>query len=398
MNRSGLRPDAIPGVGHGPIGLAPVTRPIGVSRRREPASAPAVASPTPARTLIREEDQASSLRRLVESCGGSVTTAPVREQETVPADHEGSVDQWPVRLARSIAVASGKGGVGKTNLCVNLAISLARRGYRTTLIDGDLGLANADVLCGVTAQGHLGHVVSGARRIEDITIDVPGGFRLVPGAAGIADLADLEPRSLARLLMELTRLERSADAIVIDCGAGIGRGVLGLMSAADLAVIVATPEPTSIADAYALLKCVTTRAARAGAGGAAPSVEVFVNQAADSAEAAAVHGRIGAVAQRFLGTTPPMAGWAPSDEHVRRAVRARKPVVLGFPDSPAAKAVTGWSESVAVRLGLAAGGLGAAVGREARVAAGGDHGGSVPVSGRGTSVAGGLVRRLLGLF
>lgn len=341
------------------FGGAPVTRPVAAVRRRGSSvhtgvtSAPSAKAATPA----EGGDQASGLRRLMESLGGVVTSEPVGVPEAVGDASTRGVREMPahpapiapIRLARSVAVASGKGGVGKTSLCVNLAVALARRNLRATLIDGDLGLANADVLCGVSPRGHLGHVIRGERAVEDILLDAPGGFRLAPGAGGVAELADLDSASLGRLLGEVGRLESTSDVLVIDCGAGIGRGVMGMLHAADMALIVVTPEPTSMADAYAILKCL---ALDAKARGEAPRALVVVNQAASEREAAQVSGRIGAVAQRFLGFSPEALGFVPLDEAVRAAVRERMPLLVSKPEAPAARAVVSLADALTIRLGL----------------------------------------------
>lgn len=365
-----------------------MTRPVAAVRRRG-SGVQTGAAPEPsakAGPSAGGGDQASGLRRLMESLGGVVTSEPAGVSEEVGDASTRGVRERPahpapvapIRLARSVAVASGKGGVGKTSVCVNLAVALARRNLRATLIDGDLGLANADVLCGVSPRGHLGHVIRGERALEDILLDAPGGFRLAPGAGGVADLADLDAVSLGRLIGEFGRLESTSDVLVIDCGAGIGRGVMGMLHAADLALIVVTPEPTSMADAYAMLKCL---ALDAGARGEAPRAALVVNQASSGAEAAQVSGRIGAVARRFLGFAPEVAGWIPMDDAVRAAVRSRTPVALCSPQAPASRAVVLLADALTTRLGLGGGEVGLAE------EPGGEAGGSG--SGRG------LVRRLL---
>ena len=349
--------------------LTPVTRPVGAMRRRDPARAPSAIAPisppppppSPSSPIAAPGDQAAGLRRLIESMGGVATATP-------------DAPTLAPRIARSVAFASGKGGVGKSTICVNVAAALANAGVRTTLLDGDLGLANADVLCGVSANGHLGHVIRGERTFDEVLLDAPGGFRLVPGASGIAELADLPPDAVAALVRGVGTLERACDMMLIDCGAGISRGVLGLVCAADAAVLVVTPEPTSITDAYALLKCAVARLRERDE---TPRIALFINQATDEAEANRVADRIRGVSEKFLGLSPRMIGWAPIDDRVRHSVRLRRPIVLAEPDAPAARAVR--------RL---AGEIGRMYGHE-------------EVSGRpegsgGRTGASGLVRRLLG--
>ncbi len=271
-------------------------------------------SPSPLPPLAG--DQANALRRLVEAGQRAHAASPA------PA-------------ALTIAVASGKGGVGKTNLCVNLAAIFAKDGLRVTLLDGDLGLANADVLCNVVARRHLGHVVEGRCALEDVGVDTPGGFRLIPGAGGVSSLTDLPERDLRTLLSSLGRLERAADVLLIDCGAGAGRTVMSFLAAADASLIVTTPEPTALADAYALIKLFHNEG-----GASTPSdIAVAINMANSPEDGRRAHTRINAVAERFLGRSAPLAGVIPWDPHVGAAVRARAPFVLAHPSCPAAKAL-----------------------------------------------------------
>jgi flagellar biosynthesis protein FlhG len=290
------------------------------------------------------DDQATRLRAMVEAVERRQAKPAVS-----PASMRGDLRAAPVRRARIITVSSGKGGVGKTNTCVNLAIALTQLGKRTTLLDADLGMANADVLCGLTpvrrldqfvgvsdgAQPALGAVRT-TRLLREIAVEAPGGFRLIPGAVGVARMADLAPREQARLLAGLDELERDADVLIVDTGAGLGPEIISFIHAADLAVIIATPEPTSIADAYALIKCsvLAPRQARRAHGlrpdpaTNAPRLGLVVNQAAEPQEAAGVHARIAGVCQRFLGYPLPLVGWVTQDARVGGAVRKRRPVLL----------------------------------------------------------------------
>jgi len=311
--------------------------------------APRTITHTDARRPRTGDDQATALRRMVATMGEGTThrARPDDEHPVSPTPPAPPVIAPQPRLARAIAVASGKGGVGKTNLCVNLCVHLARLGVRTTLLDADLGLANADVLCNVGVRRHIGHVIDGASALREIAVDAPGGFRLVPGGAGVAALADLPEPQLAQLLRDLGALECEADALIIDCGAGVGHVVTSFLRASDHALVITTPEPTAIADAYALIKCVLPAATSAGARGApgcpsatrTRSVELFVNQAASRRDAERVHARINGVCERFLGASVALAGWAPHDRRVPEAVRAREPFALRHPNCGASKGV-----------------------------------------------------------
>lgn len=254
-----------------------------------------------------------------------------------------------------IAIASGKGGVGKTSLAVNLAIALTQAGCRASLLDADLGLANADVLCGIVPTSRLDMVVEDAdqpdqsahdplfddapptRAMAEIAVRAPGGFLLVPGSVGVAQMTRLTVRQRRSLMAGLATLESRSDIILIDTSAGLGADVLSFVSAADATLVVATPEPTSIADAYALMKVSITHAREAGR--EPPRLLLVVNQARNRQEARKVHNRLSTVADRFLGTSLPLLGFVRLDEHARQAVRARHPFTLASRGAPASRDV-----------------------------------------------------------
>lgn len=236
------------------------------------------------------------------------------------------------RLAKAIAVTSGKGGVGKTNIAVNLAIAMVQLGRKVCLIDGDLGLANADVLCNLSPQQTLEHVVTGQRRLGEIMMLAPGGFRLVPGASGVTRMADLASRQRHELLEQLSTLERVADTIIIDTGAGISENVLALASAAHMALVTITPEPTAITDGYGIIKALSRRP---GGG----DIHLLVNMAAHNAEGESVFARVNRVSRAFLNRSLIHAGTVPNDGAVRDAVRQRVPFLLSAPESPAARSL-----------------------------------------------------------
>ena len=231
---------------------------------------------------------------------------------------------------RVLAVTSGKGGVGKTNVAANLAITLSRsHRQRVVLIDADLGLANVDLMLGLQPRWNLSHVFSGERRIEDVITAGPVARTVVPGASGLGRLADLQDHERRTLLEQLGKLENRADYLLVDTGAGIGRTVISLASAADECLVVTTPEPPSVADAYATLKIMSRQVHR-------PQLHLLVNMVGSRQEARRVYERIAAVARKFLGLKVLDAGYIFCDGHVSRAVRSRKPFVSAFPNSQAA--------------------------------------------------------------
>jgi flagellar biosynthesis protein FlhG len=241
--------------------------------------------------------------------------------------------------ASVIAVTSGKGGVGKSNVAVNLAIKFSQAGKNVVLLDADLGLANADVLCNMDLPSNLAHVIARKKELADVLIPAPGGFRLIGGASGLARMADLSESDRQRIVDALAHVEQTADILLIDTGAGISPNVLCFTRAADHVLVVTTPEPTAITDAYAVIKVVSKD-------GAERQISLLVNQARNAAEARVVYERIAKVAKQFLGLSVYDAGFVFADEAVPQAVRRRTPFVIGSPRCPAAACVA----QLAVRL------------------------------------------------
>ncbi len=272
-------------------------------------------------------DQATHLRSLVQ---GSVAADAAPAGGSAPArGHRASV----------VAITSGKGGVGKSNVAVNLAITLASAGKRVTLLDADLGLANADVLCNVDLRTNLSHVIARKKELRYVLVKAPGGFNLIGGASGLARMADLSDDDRQRLVDALGELEKQADIILIDTGAGISPNVLSFTRAADHVLVVTTPEPTAITDAYAVVKVMSRD-------GSERRVSLLVNQARSAAEGRVVHERIAKVAKQFLGVSVLDAGYVLVDDAVQTAVRRRTPFVLGAPNCPASRCI----QKLAMRL------------------------------------------------
>src|SRR5437899_2451423 len=196
--------------------------------------------------------------------------------------------------ASVIAVTSGKGGVGKSNIAVNLAVQLASAGKSVVLLDADLGLANADVLCNIDLPFNLAHVIARKKELKDVMVKGPGGFKLIGGASGLARMADRSHDDRQRLGGALAGLALQADVILIDTGAGISPNVLSFTRAADHVLVVTTPEPTAITDAYAVIKVINKD-------GQQRRMSLLVNQVCSAAEARAVYERISSVAKKFLG-------------------------------------------------------------------------------------------------
>ncbi|QDU33190.1 Flagellum site-determining protein YlxH [Poriferisphaera corsica] len=306
-------------------------------------------------------DQAQSLRQLAaetemktENASGlslsrKISDAPILRGGT--SDMDEIETAAPPRRARIIAVSSGKGGVGKTTMSVNLAVQLSKLGRKVVLLDADLGTANADVICNVAPSNNLAHVVAGRKTIDQAIINAPGGFELIPGASGLAQIANLSDFERARLMQQIKTLEDTRDVIIIDTGAGVSPNVLGFLAAADEILLVTTPEPTAITDAYALVKTLSRKVDMTGTGrtgsqvgGAATGetviptgsgLRILVNMVRDEAEAKIIYDRISAVCKKFLGISPRFAGHIVSDPRVQLSIRRRKPFTLESPNTMA---------------------------------------------------------------
>jgi flagellar biosynthesis protein FlhG len=261
-------------------------------------------------------DQAERLRQLAKSLSHDA----------------GGTKTRPARRARVLAVTSGKGGVGKTNVSVNLSYALIALGYDVMVLDADLGLANVDVLLGTVPHQHLGHLVSGQADILDVIYEGPGGLKLIAGGSGVGDLADLPEEDLARFIQSMRKLENQTDFLVVDTGAGLGRSVRNFLLAADVVLVVTTPEPTAITDAYALIKAVVLK-------NPAADIKLIVNQVESQEEAEEAAARLSAAMLRFLGASLEFLGAIPLDREVSRSVRSQRPFFLATPDSRASQAV-----------------------------------------------------------
>lgn len=236
----------------------------------------------------------------------------------------------PTKCVPVIAVTSGKGGVGKTNVVVNLAVSLARRGKRVLVLDADLGLGNLDVLLGLIPQFTLEHVLSGEKRLSEIALRGPEGIRILPASSGVQDLTHLTPPQQLLLQQELDQLAGSIDLLLIDTGAGISTNVLFFASVAHEILVVASPEPTSITDAYALMKVLSHRYDET-------HFRLLVNMARNQREGLEVFRKIGLVADRFLNISIDYIGFIPDDDYVPLSVCRQRPVVDLYPQAPASQ-------------------------------------------------------------
>ncbi len=234
--------------------------------------------------------------------------------------------------ARMVAIASGKGGVGKTWLAVTLSRALVQAGRSVLLFDGDLGLANVDIQLGLLPKHDLSAVVSGRRSVAESAVPyAPGGFSVLAGRSGSTALATLSPDALDRVLAALAA-EASVTDIVLDLGAGLDRAVRRMAVAADTLLVVGTEEPTSLTDAYAVLKLAA--ADRPGA-----DMRIVVNQASNDAGGQRTYATLAHACATFLGRRPPLAGIIRRDDHVRDAIRRQVLLQVRHPNTPAAQDV-----------------------------------------------------------
>jgi len=274
-------------------------------------------------------DQADRLRQLALASRATTAAAPaIGEDAPLISANESK------RTVRSLLFTSGKGGVGTSNLVLNLAIALGELGQRVVAVDADLGLANLDLLCGLMPTYDLGDVLTGRCRLVDAVVTGPGDIAILPGAHAIRTTEEALSGGPARLAAEMCELESEADFVLVDAGSGLGPGISMLATAADQVVMVSTPEPTSVADAHAAI----SRFQRLPA---APRLRVLVNQAASTSEAKDVLDRLAASSRDFLGAvvTPLWPGYVRADPHLPLAVRARRPLLTAYPAARASRGV-----------------------------------------------------------
>jgi len=244
-----------------------------------------------------------------------------------------------VSEANLIAVVSGKGGVGKTNVAVNLAVAAARRGRRVLLVDGDLGLSNVDVLLGLVPHGTLADVLDERAGLASVLARGPRGVEVLPAAAGRSELAALDRESAARLAAAVARFAARYDVAIVDAAPGVGPLVVAFAAASARRILVATPEPTSLADAYALAKLLARDAG-------VPRIELLVNEARHEREARDTHERLARMVTRFLALELGSLGWLPRDPRLAEAVKLQRPVVDAFPACPVARRLDALAEAL----------------------------------------------------
>jgi flagellar biosynthesis protein FlhG len=241
---------------------------------------------------------------------------------------------------RVISVTSGKGGVGKTSVVANLALALCRMKKRVLILDADLGLANMDVMLGLNPRYTIQNVLTREKKIEEVIVTAPGGFKLLPAASGIQELTELDNGERLFLLNELDSIQDRFDVLLIDTAAGISSNVMYFNFAAMEKVVVVTNEPTSLTDAYALIKVLSSKYHQ-------KRFKVLVNSARSASEAARIYRNLGLVADQFLGSPSlDYLGWIPYDKMVPAAIRQQRMVLERYPDTPASKSIVSLAEKL----------------------------------------------------
>lgn len=269
-------------------------------------------------------DQAKALRDIINKVNNDNISTPIGTMQTT---------------AKVLTITSGKGGVGKTNVTVNLAIALSDMGYRVVVIDADLGLANIDVMLGMMPKYNLLDVIKNEKSIVEILSKGPKNVKFISGGSGAEELVRLNATELEVFIKNIGMLDKIADIILIDTGAGITDSVLRFVMAANDVVLVTTPEPTAISDAYALIKAIGTRDNN-------KKINMIINKSESAIEAQTVMQKLNSVASKYLKIKLNFLGYLSSDPMVSKAVKQQNPFLIAFPDSTISKNMIELSKKV----------------------------------------------------
>lgn len=240
--------------------------------------------------------------------------------------------------SRIITISSGKGGVGKTNFTVNLGIALAKLGKNVTIIDADLGLANVDVMFGIVTKYNLANVIKGEITVQESIVKGPYDINIISGGSGIMDLIDLDQNQLEKLIHSLSYFNTISDYILIDTGAGLGKSVISFVDAASDVILVITPDPTSITDAYALIKNIVKDESK--------KIKLIINRVESNEEGDEVFGKLEQVVDKFLNRQLENLGYIFEDNNLKKAVRKQIPLLEAYPRAIASKGI----ENIAYNL------------------------------------------------
>lgn len=246
------------------------------------------------------------------------------------AKTKGSILEVKSQGPQIIAVTSGKGGVGKTNVVANLSVSLSEMGKKVVVLDADFGLANLDVLLGLTPRYHLGHVLFGNKTLTEIMVPGPKGIRIIPASSGLQRMSELTLAQRNHLVESFANLDVDTDYFIIDTAAGISRNVIHFLLSSHKVIVVSAPEPTAIVDAYAVIKIILAEEHE-------KPIQVLINSADNREDAYEVFCQINSVVKRFLNREVDYLGHVERDSHVSQAVRSQMLVSHRFPNAPASQ-------------------------------------------------------------
>ena len=263
-------------------------------------------------------DQASKLREMISR------KSTINEDINLVASNANQAS------SRIICVTSGKGGVGKTNFTINLAIALSKQDLRVVVIDADLGLANIDVVTGSIPKFTLLDIIRTDRSIEEIMNDGPGGVKIISGGSGVLDLVDMPQENFDKIIGRLDEVCKYADIILIDTGAGISKSVMSFVLAANEVIVVTTPEPTAITDAYAMIKTVSLQ-------DKGKKIKVVINRSENINEGKITFEKLQNASEKFLNVKIEKLGYLVDDSNVSRAVKLQNPFLLQFPNARVSK-------------------------------------------------------------
>lgn len=271
-------------------------------------------------------DQAEALRKIVDTMRNN------------PKDEE-DITGIPLKRARVVTITSGKGGVGKTSVTVNLAIALSKLGHRVVILDVDFGLANIDILFGIVPKYTLIDLIHDEKNIFEVLTDGPDNIKFLSGGSGVEELMRLDRKNLRKFVSNIALLDKMYDFILIDTGAGLSQNVMSFIMAADEILLVTTPEPTAITDAYALVKMVSKRDKK-------KMIQVLVNKAESIKEAEEVLNKFSVVSEKFLSLKLAKIGYILYDDTVLKAVKQQKPFYISYPKSQPSKNMQELAESL----------------------------------------------------
>lgn len=273
-------------------------------------------------------DQAEKLRNIVNNL--KTESDDISSQNI---NHSFATQNAGINHARVITITSGKGGVGKTSVTVNLAVALSQKGYRVVIIDADLGLSNIDVVFGIVPQYSLLDLINSNKGILDILCEGPNNIKFISGGSGVQELINLDKKSLESFITNMSVLDQIADYILVDTGAGLSDTVMDFVISAEEVILVVTPEPTSITDAYAVVKTVARIKKDC-------SINVLINRADSENEAKNVYNNFSTVAERFLSMKLNTIGYLPYDHSFTKSVKMQKPYILNYPKSNTSKLIS----------------------------------------------------------